>query len=232
MNTPTRAHKHLFFDMDGTLTRSRTQVTDEMRDTLNALPKDILVISGQSSESIAWQLAGVDCYIMGQNGNHMLHNDKLLWNEALTEAEQHQIMQHIASLPRTWDVPDESDLIDNRGCQISYSLYGMHAPIDEKERFDPDRSLRIRLLQEHPLVSDTIDVKIAGTTGYDYFKKGRNKGYNIARFIEHLGWQKDECCYYGDSLFPGGNDESVIGVIDTIEVTDPADTLAKLRDLG
>lgn len=221
-------YKHLFFDMDGTLTRSRTQVTPEMRDALNALPHDILVISGQSSEAIARQLEGVECFIMGQNGNQVFEGETELWNDLLSDDEKAAVLQHIESLPRDWEVPDEYDLIEDRGCQITYSLYGMHAPVEDKERFDPDQSLRKRLLAEHPLESETIEVKIAGTTGLDYFKKGRNKGYNIARLIGHKSWDKAECCYFGDMLFPGGNDESVIGVIDTVEVESPTDTLAHL----
>ena len=37
-----------------------------------------------------------------------------------------------------------------------------------------------------------------------------------------------ESIYFGDMLFPGGNDESVIGVIKTVSVDNPVDTLAKL----
>ena len=44
-----------------------------------------------------------------------------------------------------------------------------------------------------------------------------------------MGWKKEECVYFGDMLFPGGNDESVIGVIDTEAVENPDDTLNILR---
>ncbi len=216
--------------MDGTVTRSRTPVTEEMRSILNDLAQDIIVISGQSSEAIQTQLAGVDCFVMGQNGNQVWHGTDMLWNDLLTDQERTEIMRHIGSLPRTWDVPDQNDLIEDRGCQITYSLYGMHAPVADKERFDPDQKKRRDLLAQYPLISDTVDVKIAGTTGLDYFKKGRNKGYNVARFIEHMHWNKDECLYFGDMLFPGGNDESVIGVIATQEVSSPEDTLAQLQE--
>ncbi len=60
--------------------------------------------------------------------------------------------------------------------------------------------------------------------------KGRNKGYNIKRLIEHEGWDASECLYFGDSLFPGGNDETMIGVIDTVPVRDHRHTYELLRE--
>lgn len=221
--------QHLFFDMDGTLTRSRTKISPEMKEILTNLPQDIIVISGQSSEAIKTQLDGFTCTVLGQNGNQAWLGDEMLWNDILSQEEKMEVYNHIASLPRTWSVPDEGDLIEDRGCQITYSLYGMHAPVEDKEKFDPDQTIRKEQLHHHPLRSQTIEVKIAGTTGLDYFKKGHHKGFNIERFIAHKDWKKVDCLYFGDMLFPGGNDESVIGVIDTQEVTSPEDTLQHIQ---
>jgi phosphomannomutase len=224
----TQKYTHLFFDLDNTLTRSRSSITKKMLQRLEALPADVVVISGASAEQIQKQLDGLECFVMGQNGNHAVFGGEDLWHDVLKPDKVIEIMDHISSLERTWDVPDETDLLENRGCQISYSIYGHHAPVEEKEMFDPDQKKRIALLEAHPLVSDSVEVKIAGTTTLDYTRKGRNKGYHIARLIEHLGWKKEECLYFGDMLFPGGNDETVIGVIDTEAVKDPADTYDKL----
>ena len=221
--------RHLFFDLDNTLTRSRSKITPEMHSLLQSLPHDIVVISGASVEQIRHQLDDLPVYYMGQNGNHTVYGDSELWLDALTPEEGSEIRTHIASLPRTWEVPDEGDLIEDRGCQLSYSIYGHHAPVAEKEAFDPDQKKRRALLDASPLESDTIEVKIAGTTTLDYFKRGKNKGHNVMRLIEHLGWDKGECLYFGDALFPGGNDETVIGVIDTQAVIDPTDTYARLE---
>ena len=223
-----KKYQHLFFDLDNTLTRSRSPITPKMRERLESLTKDIVVISGAKVEQIRLQLENLECFVMGQNGNHTVFGEDELWHDTLKPDKVIEIMDHISSLPRTWDVPDENDLLENRGCQISYSIYGHHAPVHEKEQFDPDQSKRKALLEACPLVSDSVEVKIAGTTTLDYTRKGRHKGYHIARLIEHLGWNKDECLYFGDSLFPGGNDETVIGVIDTEEVQDPFDTYDKL----
>lgn len=223
-----RMHQHLFFDLDNTLTRSRSPMEPRMRERLAAIPGDLVVISGASVEQIRSQVGDLPCYVLGQNGNHAVHGAVELWRDLLSEAEVAEIFSHITSLNRTWQVPDEHDLIENRGSQVSYSIYGHHAPVPVKEAFDADKAKRITLLRESPLTSDTIEVKIAGTTCLDYFKKGRNKGHNVARLIAHEGWQREECCYFGDMLFPGGNDESVLGVIETRAVKDPNDTYEQL----
>jgi HAD superfamily hydrolase (TIGR01484 family) len=225
-----KTYLRLFFDMDNTLTRSSTPITSEMKTLLQELPCDIVVTSGQSAENIKKQLDNLPCYVLGQNGNEAWFDTELLWNDALVEAERKEILAHIALLPRTWEVPDENDLIEDRGCSICYSLLGHHAPIEQKEKFDPEQVKRLNLLREYPLTSDTIEVKIGGTTTFDYIKKGRNKGYNITRLCEYKSWKNDNCLYFGDALFPGGNDETVIGIIDTVSVRNPQDTYERLLE--
>ncbi len=226
-----KTYTHLFFDLDNTVTRSRSKIAPQMYELLRSLPQDIIIISGASVDQIRFQMDGVPCYLMGQNGNHAVFGAEELWCDLLSSDEIAEVEAHIASLPRTWDVPNEDDLIENRGSQVSYSIYGHHAPVADKERFDPDQEKRRMLLSANPLVSETIEVKIAGTTCLDYFRKGRNKGYNVARLISHRGWSKDECLYFGDALYPGGNDETVIGVIETVEVSDPQHTYDTLQRL-
>lgn len=224
----TKTYLRLIFDLDNTLTRSRSKITAEMKKLLSSLTQDIVVISGATTEQIAFQLDDLSCYRLGQNGNHAMHDMEELWRDMLTPHEVAEIEAHIASFPRLVPVPDESDLVENRGSQISFSVYGHHAPVSVKEKIDPDQALRVGLLAQHPLVSDTIEVKIGGTTCLDYFKKGRNKGYNITRLCKYKGWNLDTCLYFGDALFPDGNDETVIGIIDTESVANPDDTYKKL----
>ena len=45
-----------------------------------------------------------------------------------------------------------------------------------------------------------------------------------------MDWDKDECVYFGDGLYPGGNDEAVIGVIETIPVVNHLDTYRILQE--
>jgi len=69
-----------------------------------------------------------------------------------------------------------------------------------------------------------------GTTGLDFFLAGHNKGVNVAHFIDRQKWNKEDCLYVGDALFPGGNDACVIGVIPTHAVGGPDETFEYIQE--
>ncbi len=225
-------YKHLFFDMDNTVTRSRTPIDADMKSLLSSLEQEVIIISGQAATNVKNQLDGISAYVMGQNGNHAFDpSNNELWNDILTPKQVSDILHHIATIVEhvEIEVSDPNDLIEHRGAQLCYSFIGHHEEISKKEAFDPDKRIRQKLLEAFPFESETVEVKIGGTTTLDYFAKGKHKGTNVARLIEENGWKKDDCVYIGDGLFQGGNDEAVIGVIDTLAVENHRDTYEKLR---
>jgi hydroxymethylpyrimidine pyrophosphatase-like HAD family hydrolase len=134
-------------------------------------------------------------------------------------------------------VPDENDLLEDRGCQMAFSFIGQHADINLKEKFDPDFSKRRKVLEDlHDEVAKLgdeygIEVTIGGTTNLDIYLKGFNKGYNARQLMDLMKWEADECLYTGDALFPGGNDETVVGVMPTHAVKDYHETYSYLSDI-
>ena len=84
------------------------------------------------------------------------------------------------------------------------------------------------ILKKCPFKSKTLTIKIAGTTCFDYNRKGCLKGDNLKRYMELHKLKKKDCVYYGDALFKGGNDESVLGVMKCVKIKDPQDLLVKL----
>lgn len=224
--------KHLFFDLDMTVAPARQPITPHMYELLASLPHDITIISGQLTEKIEWQTNGLPAIRMGQNGNHALDLDGAeLWYTPLDEHHQKEILDHVEALIGILDhdLNHEWSPIENRGAQITFSPIGNTAPVDVKMTYDPDKKKRFSLLERIPFVSDELTVKIGGSTSFDYIHKTRHKGTNVEKLITHKGWEKDDCLYFGDGLFPGGNDEAVIGVIDTHPVDDHEHTYALLR---
>jgi len=223
-----KTYKHLFFDLDGTLARSRTPITKDMRRALESLTQSVVIVSGGTYEIMKSQLGDLaDNYpLLGENGNHALQNGSVLWRNKLSEKAEQEIYAHIDRFEsnRTWDVRDKDDLIENRGCQITYSPFGNNEELHLKEAFDPDRVRRKKMLRENTIPLTLSEIRIGGTTCFDYFEKGKHKGYNVQKLIDHFGWKNEECLYIGDRLDEGGNDYSVVGVIDTHAVKDPEDT--------
>jgi phosphomannomutase len=227
-------YKHLFFDMDKTIAPSRQPILQDMYDLLSSLPHDIIIVSGQYAEKIKWQSNDLRAYRLGQNGNEATDPEgNVLWNTPLTEDQRNEILVHIEKLKNLLDhKPNEEWApIEDRGGQITFSPIGNTAPVEIKMSYDPDRKKREALLEAMPFVSEELVVKIGGTTSIDYIHKDRHKGTNVKKLIDHLGWNKDECVYFGDGLFPGGNDEAVIGVIDTIAVIDHLDCYKRVKEL-
>lgn len=224
-----QSYQHLFFDLDGTVTPSRSLIEAPMAEIMQRVlgsGRDVIIVSGAEVKQALSQTGGMPFVYLGQNGNHAYDekDKKDLWREYLTETEKEEVLAHIRSLPRTWEVPDEKDLVEDRNSQISYSLLGHHADKAQKSAFDPKGALRQELLAKYPFVSDSMQVVIGGTTCFDYIKKGFHKGRNVMKLITERGWKKEECVYVGDALYAGGNDETVIGVIDTYAIENPDGT--------
>ena len=236
--------KHVFFDLDNTLMMSRTEMAATDRPLFKELcdKKDVIVVSGAEESQIKTQIPdsiGAKYFVLGQTGNHAVDTSgNTLWQESFTDQQTAEIIDFIETLKREFNlqVKDPGDLVENRGAQISYSPIGHHEALQKKYDFDPGANLRKKKIAEHQediarLHTLGVDVVPGGTTCFDFFLRGKNKGFNVARLIEAKGWKKEESVYVGDALFPGGNDETVIGVIPTHAVKNPTETFEYVKTL-
>lgn len=236
--------KHFFFDLDNTLTRSKSLIEPAHADILRTLcdRADVIVVSGHPQNDIRAHLGqGLDgkYYILAQNGNFAQdRNGSIIWERKLSAAQTEAVHAFIkkARAHLALSVRDENDIVEDRGCEIAYSLIGHHERIETKEAFDPDHKKRTQLLADmhddvEKLGRENVDVVIGGTTVLDFIEKGKNKGYNITQFTLARGWNKNDCIYLGDALFPGGNDETVIGIIPTKAVADYRETYSYLEKI-
>jgi HAD superfamily hydrolase (TIGR01484 family) len=231
--------KHVFFDLDNTLTPSKSLILPEHVPLLQQLcvQADVIVVSGHGEKDIRAHLRPelVGRYhILGQNGNFAQTKDgRVLWNRSLSQSQKDAILSFIvkARAHLNYTVRDENDIVDDRDSQIAFSLIGHHEKFAKKAAFDPKHEIRVQLLRElsadvQQLKDADVEVRSGGTTVLDFFALGKNKGYNVGEFIKEMHWNIDDCIYLGDALFPGGNDETVIGVIPTKTVANPQETFA------
>jgi len=235
--------KHFFFDLDNTLTRSKSHIIPDHAAILKRLVEkvDVIVVSGHPQKDIREHLEDVSgYYVLAQNGNYAQTPDgKVLWERKLSKEQVDAIHVFIEKARKhlAYKVRDENDIVEDRGCQVGFSLIGHHENQDIKDAFDPDHAKRKKLLED--MREDVaklrdehnVEMLIAGTTNLDIIEKGKNKGYNITEFIKKMGWEKGDCIYTGDALFPGGNDETVIGIIPTHGVKDYRDTYVYLKSI-
>jgi len=233
--------KHYFFDMDDTLTPSRTPMSEAHSRIFEQLcnSKDVVVVSGAQESQILKQLPQINAryYMLTQSGNRAIGPDKnILWSESFTEEQE----AHIRGLIAQWktrlalEVQDEENLVEHRGSQISYSLIGHDEDRVKKAAFDPRGTFRRQVLAEseddiRKLHDAGVEITIAGTTCFDFILLGKNKGYHVAKLIGHMGWSKEDSIYVGDALEPGRNDETVVGIIPTHAVKNPDETFEFIR---
>jgi phosphomannomutase len=234
--------KHVFFDLDKTLTASRSPMTPEHQEIFDKLLKksDVIVVSGGNEEQIRRQTTPGFVgryYALAQSGNHAMDKSgATLWEESLTGEQETLIEQVIRVLEKEFPPAlHPATTIEHRGAQTSYSVTGFDAPIEAKYAFDPGDIKRNSALRAHPdevakLTANGIEVTPAGTSSFNFILAGKHKGFNITRFIKKMGWKSEDCIYVGDALFPGGNDETVIGVIPTHAIKDHEETFRFIKE--
>lgn len=236
--------RHFFFDLDKTLTKSRSPMSHLHVPIFERLcrERDVVVVTGGNMKSVKEQLppsAEGLYYVLAQSGNHGVDKDGTeLWFEKLTDEQKGAILEFVEKLKVYFAEPfkDESDLIEDRGAQIGYSVLGYHEDPEKKYAFDPGDKKRVAALKAHPaevkaLEAIGVETVPGGTTTINFYPLGKHKGYNIGRFLELTKWDKGDCVYVGDALFPGGNDETVIGVIPTHAVTSPDETFEFVEEM-
>ena len=215
---------NLFLDLDDTLCLSRQEVKPIMIAELRRISQKytIGIVGGRTIEDMMEQIP-LDLLFMGQNGNTTHKYGETHWTNELPDKEG--VRKHIDLLAKEFGFKIGDDMLEDRGSQIVVSFVGFHAPYKIKQKFDPDRKIRMDMLKKFP----HPNAYVAGTTGIDYIPK--TKGQNIQHYLELEKIKPADCLYIGDALDPGANDHSVCGVIPTFAVKNPDDTLKFLKQL-
>ena len=233
--------KLIVFDLDGTLARSKSPLDDEM----SALLSDLLgivkvaVISGGAWRQFEEQLLThlphdallMNLSILPTCGTKFYRYSgewKKIYSEDFTAEEKEKI---VSSLKKAFEASGFKakkvwgEVIEDRGSQITLSALGQQAPLDEKEKWDPDFAKRKKVKAILDPLLPEFSVRMGGATSIDVTKPGIDKAYGIRKLRDILGISVKEMIYIGDALFVGGNDYPAeqAGVI-SIPVRGPEDT--------
>jgi HAD superfamily hydrolase (TIGR01484 family) len=214
--------KLIVFDLDGTLAVSKSAVDSEMAALLGSLLKlaKVAVISGGNWPQFEKQVlshlpekAPLDnLSLLPTCGTKFYRFDsgwKLLYSEDFTAAERDKIvdsLNQVAKASKLKIVKTWGDVIEDRGSQVTYSALGQEAPIESKQKWDPDFTKRKGMKAKLDLLLPGFSVRLGGTTSIDVTKPGIDKAYGIRKLRDVLNISIAEMIFVGDALFPGGND--------------------------
>lgn len=231
-------------DMDNTLCDSCQDISQTMKKEIERLVNRghiFVILGGSKPEHLYQQVCrhiNVPVYVLGNSGTIICEWDgkdmKEVFTDSFSEDNRKKIIKKLENLTEKFNLiplTSKEDQIQDRITQITLSILGRNAPSAEKEYYDPDKSKRKIFVNNLKTSLPEFEINIGGNTSIDITKKGRNKGGGILNFCKLFDYNTDNCIFLGDGIFPGGNDYSVIGVVDYIKVNNPDDTLREFRRL-
>jgi len=214
--------KLIVYDLDGTLAESKTSLDAKMSALLHDLlgVAKVAVISGGDWPQFEKQVLShlpqderlVNLSILPTCGTKFFRYNggwKKLYSEDFTTDEKEKIVSSLEKAvgqagfkaAKVW-----GEVIEDRGSQITFSALGQQAPLEEKDKWDPDYVKRKKIKAILDALIPDFSVRMGGATSIDVTKPGIDKAYGIRKLRDILGISLKEMVFIGDALFPGGND--------------------------
>jgi phosphomannomutase len=233
--------KLIVYDLDGTLAESKSSLDAEMSARLHDLLGviKVAVISGGDWPQFETQLLShfpqddrlLNLSLLPTCGTKFYQYSgewKKLYEEDFTADQREKILDSFKKALASADFKVEKTwgkVIEDRGSQITFSALGQQAPLEEKEKWDPDYAKRKKIKALLDAFIPEFSVRIGGATSIDITKPGIDKAYGIRKLRDLLGISLKEMIYIGDALFVGGNDYPAeeAGVV-SIPIRDPRET--------
>lgn len=245
LSTPAlKEKKVVIFDLDGTLTESKMEVSPLTAALLRVLlqKKKVAVIGGGKYESFKRQLLrrldaspaelkNLFLFPMNATARYGFNGAewKKIYAHPLAEEEKNKVFRAFELAFRETGYRHPADLygevIEDRGSEITFSAHGQEAPLQVRERWNKEQDVRPKLAEALQKRLPEFEVNVAGTTSIDVTRKDVDKAYGIRQIEKELGIPVRDMVFVGDALFPGRNDYDAIKTgIDCVRVTGPDET--------
>jgi HAD superfamily hydrolase (TIGR01484 family) len=160
---------------------------------------------------------------------------KKIYSEDFTMVEKENIISSLKKaigiagfkVEKVW-----GETIEDRGSQITFSALGQQSPLEEKKKWDPDFTKRMKIKAILDTLIPGFSVRMGGATSIDVTKPGIDKAYGIRKLRDILGIPLKDMIFIGDALFVGGNDYPAeeAGVV-SIPVRGPDETKLVTRTI-
>ena len=247
-----KGKKLIVFDLDGTLTESKSPADQETASLLGQLLqiKKVAVIGGGKYDSFQRQLLSklnaskeflTNLFLFPMTATVFYKYDNDEWVEVYRQRFSKEEKEKIlVAFEKTFQElnyrhPEKiyGELIENRGAEIVFSIFGQEAPLELKKRWNKEnpgvRAKMEEVLQKH---LPDMEVKVAGLTSIDVTRKGVDKGYGLKQMEKYLNVPLEDMLFVGDDFAYEGNDEAALktGVL-CFEVKSVEDTKSLIKSL-
>jgi phosphomannomutase len=234
----------LLFDVDGTLTASRQEITPQMKEfIINLCDKVSVGLVGGSdfskiSEQVTRDIINRVDYVFSENGCVALKKGKVFFEESISLEVGEDVLKKLINFSLKYiadiDIPiKRGTFIEYRKGMLNLSPIGRNCSLEERNQFvvwDTEGKIRenfVQALREN--FSDTcLQFSIGGQISIDVFPRGWDKTHCL-KFLEDYS----TIHFFGDRTDPGGNDHEIYASERTIghKVTSPEDTRAQVSAL-
>jgi HAD superfamily hydrolase (TIGR01484 family) len=238
------------FDLDDTLTVSKSQIDARMAKLLSLLIEkyEVCIISGGRFEQFENQVLRhlsippelrSKLHLMPTCGTRYYRWQGDDWTQVYAEDFDEATKQRIISTLvegakelGLWETNAWGDIVEDRGSQITFSALGQSAPPKEKYKWDPTGEKKRMLSEYAGQRLPDLEVRGGGSTSVDVTKKGVDKAYGMRKLIEQLGIGTSDVLFVGDRLDVGGNDYPVKAMgIECLEVERWQDTADLVEEI-
>lgn len=235
------------FDVDGTVTRPRQMITNEMKEFLFQLRDkvDVGMVGGSDYSKAQEQLGGGDVYkqydyLFPENGlvsykhgaYHTTQNIKSFLGEDKIQIFISFCLKYLSELT----IPvKRGTFVEFRSGLINISPIGRNCSQEERdefEKYDKIHNVRrdfVEVLRKK-FAEYNLKFSIGGQISFDVFPIGWDKTYCL-KHVEHEGYKQIH--FFGDKTWEGGNDYEIFMDERTIghSVKNPSETVTILQEL-
>jgi len=214
------------FDVDGTLTPSRQQISPRFGDWfLNWISvsqtrgDSIMLVTGsdraKTVEQLGEEIVSAVRYCCNCMGNVVYYNNKLIHNykfqypKSLTEFLNKELVRSVYS-------ERCGNHIEDRGAMLNFSTVGRLANPEQRKRYNEWDKISGERLEIAGKINELFEkynivAQVAGEIGIDITAKGKDK----SQCIKYM--QGDTILFFGDRMDDGGNDKPLADVITQLQ---------------
>ncbi|HUC31653.1 MAG TPA: HAD-IIB family hydrolase [Candidatus Paceibacterota bacterium] len=248
----------IVFDLDGTLTETKSDLKPNMSKALSRLLKEkkVAVIGGGTYKQFRRQfISNLNCpgmllknlFIFPTTATSFYRYDKgwkNIYTHSLSNAQKQNIRKAIRDVfEEVHYVPPKKTYgktLEDRRSQMSYSFLGQDVVaklgpkgVQLKEAWTKKNTpLKLKIAAMLQKRLPELEVHAAGFTTIDITRHGIDKAYGIRQIEKYLRISIKDMVFIGDALYPGGNDAATKKTgVQTIAVKGPKDTIKIIKKI-